>query len=461
MSRELVTSLHRSQFASRTIFKMDAYLVKDSGPVNDEDDDDYNSVASHPAHDGDDGEVTGDEGDGELFDLENLRDDASEYLSTIQRMAPVAGLKADFDPESLEGKSCNKPIYKLLVDALAKVFKGNRAVETLNRRAESMQANVDRLQHVRVTLEHEQIKLDKDKARLESLLQQQKLEFQRDTQQLRQEMKEVRLANTQMKSLRGQYKAKIRALELQMGKLKDNLSRQLQQKDRKIRSGLALTSKLQAACFVKSGAPSTSRNRGTTADAEGNSRGSGSTKRKAGSATTEATSEKTTADENILANISARALRAQNKRLAAANQRLSSFCTRLAETIDMDDASPAYLFAAHSANDAAATTSLSDFEEAILTRLKNGDADTAHREPEAEAADQHQGAAANAGAVSSSVPVQDTSNEDSSSSALRDELDVRARFFLLFFSLHEVLLSYCHALTMPSLNCVRACIRVC
>ena len=395
---------------------MDAYLVEDSGPVNDDDDGD-SSYASQPAHDGD-GDVTGDEGDDELFDLDNLRDDASEYLSTIQRMAPVAGLKADFDPESLEGKSGNKPIYKLLVDALAKVFKGNRTVETLNRRAESMQANVDRLQHVRVTLEHEQVKLDKDKARLESLLHQQKLEFQRDTQQLRQEMKEVRLANTQMKSLRGQYKAKIRALELQMEKLKDNLSRQLQQKDRKIRSGLALTSKLQAACFVKAGGSSKSRNRGTTAD--DSSRVIGSTKRKAVSSTTGPSGSLT---DGSIDKISARALRTQNRRLAAANQRLSSFCSRLAETIDMD-ASPAYLFAADSAGDSSGTTTLAEFEDAVLARLKTGVVDIAHRVPEVGVANQHQGVAADTGNVASNVQVEVTTN-DNSSNALRKELDVR------------------------------------
>jgi hypothetical protein len=170
---------------------MDAYLVEHERP-------------SHDDQGEEGGPLSGEEG-GDLFDaasLGHLKDDVTEYLAVIQRMAPAAGLSIMFDvaAAAAAGEAGTiKPLLKLLVDAMAKIFEFSRTIESLTRRGEVMQANIDRLQYVRVQQEHAHATMDKEVARLESALCQQKLDFQRDNKGLRQEVRAVwRVGNLSM-----------------------------------------------------------------------------------------------------------------------------------------------------------------------------------------------------------------------------------------------------------------------
>jgi len=346
---------------------MDAYLVSDTGEENTKND---SSVDESSIHIATGEEVEGDDKTAEDtsalgFDIASIDDSAdnSKYIVTIQRMAPIAGLRIDFDLDELD-KSTNgasKPLLNLLVDSLAKVFKLNDSVRESKRRLETTEANVARLNHVRQQLEQDNMRLDKDVARMESTVQKEKLNFQRDTQQIRQELKETRVANTKMRSLKKEHLAKIRNLELQMGRLKDMLNRQMQQRDRKIKSGLAQTARLQAACFVK------------------NKSGKGAVenmpvKRKASGPTKKPRKTTTGPKPDEIGELSSKGLREQNKRLASINDRFGRFVEKLSAAAGSDIA-PSCFF------EKTESDAVREFEQQLIAHIEEGKAE---REGDAE-----------------------------------------------------------------------------
>ena len=296
---------------------MDAYLVHDAPPEDSKSD-------TQPTN----GDTTVDVSSDETIDntavaethtIGDLEEDPSDYINTIRNLASAAEISIPFDLHQVTQEGTNGIVMlKFILDALNKLFKERQTTSNLTRRTQTMQANIHRLQHVKAELEQDRVRLDKEAARLESLVQKQKQDFIRDTQNLRQEMKEVKLDNTKIKGLRSHFQAKLRIMEKEKNRLQDTLSRHLQQRDRKYKSGMALAKKLQNQCSKVN-----TKRKAVRAGAK--------------TATAPATQKKkSTSSSADLRALSVRELKMKNKQLSLTNKRCGELFQKITDTLQLD-----------------------------------------------------------------------------------------------------------------------------